>query len=379
MKEAIQKIRKLLKANAYTDEQHVRFSLVGLICQKLGWDVWDPREFHTEYRVEKLQGASGRVDVALFLPDRYPKAAQVFMEIKAPGKLIPALVECETQLHEYHGYHNIAIGILTDGIIWRFYVPSIGGYFHETLFAERNIERDDIDDLVTFFNEVLHRDNFRKKAQNRAEQIYDELRKIKLVQKVKPNAVNITKLTGESPYVVAQNILNHKEGKDMDVEEIKYLWDKNIPYESEQTSTPTKVYAPPTTPTPLTRNKVRSVPTVTKTPIYTDTDNIRFSIRTKSLNAWGYYHANTEQFTLCRGSEIAKNHKDSLERQYVERKKNMIRTAKLQLNSTGTKYVLMEDSLFSSPSAASRFVVGRSSSGNKEWIDENGRCLGDYR
>lgn len=377
MKEAIQKIRKLLKANAYTDEQHVRFSLVGLVCQRLGWDIWDPREFHTEYRVEKLQGASGRVDVALFLPDRYPKAAQVFMEIKAPGKLIPALVECETQLHEYHGYHNIAIGILTDGIIWRFYVPSIGGYFHETLFAERNIERDDIDDLVTFFNEILHRDNFRKKAQNRAEQIYDELRKIKLVQKVKPDAINVARLTGESHYGVAQSILNHKEGKDMDVEEIKYLWDKNIPYESEQASTPTKVYTSPTTPTP--RSKPRSMPNSTRTPITTEADQVKFHIRVKKVNAWGHFNTETKEFTLCKGSEIVKNHTTSLEWPYVELKQEMIRRNILRLDPTGSKYVLMEDTLFKSPSAASRIVVGRPSSGNKDWIDEKGILLGNYR
>ncbi|MDP3012884.1 MAG: hypothetical protein Q8M92_01490 [Candidatus Subteraquimicrobiales bacterium] len=54
MKEIICKIRKLLADRSFKDEQHVRISLVGRICQKFGWDIWNPAEFFTMYIVEKI-------------------------------------------------------------------------------------------------------------------------------------------------------------------------------------------------------------------------------------------------------------------------------------------------------------------------------------
>ncbi|NLW19490.1 MAG: hypothetical protein GXY81_07360 [Candidatus Cloacimonetes bacterium] len=41
MKQIIQDIRSLLKDGTFKDEQHVRFSLVGRICQALGWNIWN--------------------------------------------------------------------------------------------------------------------------------------------------------------------------------------------------------------------------------------------------------------------------------------------------------------------------------------------------
>lgn len=53
MKDIIESIRKMLKEELFRDEQHVRFSLVGRICQELGWDIWNPAEFCTYYPVKK--------------------------------------------------------------------------------------------------------------------------------------------------------------------------------------------------------------------------------------------------------------------------------------------------------------------------------------
>jgi hypothetical protein len=44
MKKIIEDLRVLLKERAFRDEQHARFSLVGRICQTLGWDIWNPEE-----------------------------------------------------------------------------------------------------------------------------------------------------------------------------------------------------------------------------------------------------------------------------------------------------------------------------------------------
>lgn len=54
MIEIIEDIRNLLKEGVFSDEQHVRFSLVGRVCKKLGWNIWNPAEFNTEYRVKRM-------------------------------------------------------------------------------------------------------------------------------------------------------------------------------------------------------------------------------------------------------------------------------------------------------------------------------------
>lgn len=356
MKEIIEDIRVMLKEGLFKDEQHVRFSLVGRICQKLGWDIWNPAEFYTEYKVDKIptqilpKESNGRVDIALFLSENKPKAAEVFMEIKAPGKLMPSLKDCEDQLHVYTGHHRIAIGILTDGIIWRFYVPPVGGYFKDTLFAQLNLEKDDIDALVNFFNDVLRKDNFRKKAQERAEEMFEELGRIMLVQTVKPKAIQIAEETGLLVYLIAQRLLKQNEGIDMEIEEIQRLWDKTIPGGDQEVEPP---------PPPL--------------------DSVRVFIHARGIKASGLYNTGSKQLTLYKGSEVFRDYSGGLIRKYVELRASMLRNGKLVLDTTGTKYILREDTLFNAPSGASGFVLGRSSNGFTDWVDSQGNKLDKYR
>lgn len=54
MKEIIEDIQNLMKEGAFRDEQHIRFSLVGRICKALGWNIWNPAEFYTEYPVKNI-------------------------------------------------------------------------------------------------------------------------------------------------------------------------------------------------------------------------------------------------------------------------------------------------------------------------------------
>lgn len=49
MKQTIEDIRNMLQDGLFRDEQHIRFSLVGRLCYVLGWDIWNPAEFYTEY------------------------------------------------------------------------------------------------------------------------------------------------------------------------------------------------------------------------------------------------------------------------------------------------------------------------------------------
>lgn len=232
----IEDIKRMLRANLFQDEQHVRFSLVGRICQTLGWNIWDPSEFYTEYKVKKIppqnlsKDVTGKVDIALFIPEKTSEGAEVFIEVKTAGKLDTEQVSGETQLHLYNAYHKSAISILTDGIKWRFYLPSAGGEFEDKLFNELNLRDDDPNEVSTVFEKVLKKDNFRKKALDTAEAMREELIKIKLISQVKAEAKAIHDKTGLlSPYKFAHQLLFKDFHRDIDESEIERLWNRTLP------------------------------------------------------------------------------------------------------------------------------------------------------
>jgi hypothetical protein len=244
MKEVIESVRKMLSDGLFSDEQHVRFSLVGRICQKLGWNVWNPAEFYTEYPVKKYPPQElttelrGRVDVALFLADKRTDKAEVFIEVKSPGKLPYELPSGEAQLQRYNYWDKAAICILTDGITWRFYLPSEGGPFDGTLFNEFNILDDRVDFICQTLDKVLRRENFRKQAVQTASDMYEELGKIRLINKVKQKATQIASDTGMDIYLIAKQLLIQTEHTDLKIEEIVELWERTLPGGSAPTPPP---------------------------------------------------------------------------------------------------------------------------------------------
>ncbi|MDD4147728.1 MAG: hypothetical protein PHO85_04325 [Candidatus Cloacimonetes bacterium] len=235
MKKIVEDIRILLKDGAFKDEQHVRFSLVGRICQALGWNIWDPTEFYTEYPVKRYppqeinSDLRGRVDVALILPEKNYDIAEVFIEVKTPYRLQKELVAGEIQLKRYNWWDKSAISVLTDGIIWRFYLPSIGGAFENSLFSEIDLSNDNIEAICNIFNQVLRRNNFRKQALESAESIYEEIAMIKKLNNVKHEAEDIAMKTGLSKYTLASQLLANQHNYQMEVTEIERLWEAKTP------------------------------------------------------------------------------------------------------------------------------------------------------
>jgi hypothetical protein len=178
------------------------------------------------------------VDVALILPEKDPDIAEVFIEVKAPNRLQNELGTGEDQLKRYNWSDKSAISILTDGTIWRFYLPSIGGAFENSLFSELNLLKDDIDSICTVFDQVLRRDRFRKQALESAEAIYEEIARIKKLSNVKHEAEDIAKKTGMPKYETASQLLKTQYNCDMESSEIERLWNRNIPRVTQAQTTP---------------------------------------------------------------------------------------------------------------------------------------------
>lgn len=361
MKEVIESVRKLLNDGVFSDEQHVRYSLVGRICKELGWNIWNPAEFYTEYPVKKYPPQEvttelrGRVDVALFLADKRTDKAEVFIEVKSPGRLQYELQSGETQLQRYNYWDKAAICILTDGITWRFYLPSEGGSFDSTLFNEFHILNDNVDIICQTLDKVLRRDNFRKQAVQTASDMYEELGKIRLIHKVKNKAIQIASDTGMDMYLIAKQLLLQTEHVNLDIEEIVILWNKTIPG---------GVTLPPAPPPP---------------PPLPPDDYVETFISARGVKASGRYNIKTKQFTLYKDSEVVLNHSSTFKGNYLEKKKKMIESGLLQLDPSRTKYILIKDTEFNAPSPASHLVLGRASSGYVDWVDSKGNKLDKYR
>ncbi|MDP8209621.1 MAG: hypothetical protein P9M05_02335 [Candidatus Stygibacter australis] len=232
MKEILQDIIKKLLKGAFQNEEQVRFSLVSRILLALGWDIWNPNEVVTEYPVKKFPKKdinieeSGRVDIALFMNNHSDRTPEVFLEIKAPGKLTRTYSDYEDQLKGYNFHDRSAISILTDGIEWKFYLPSAGGSFDQRLFNEFNLQDNDIDYIILTLQEVLHKDNFRRKAIQSGERMLEEMKLINMIANVKEEAQSIAKTTGYSRYEVAQKILKNKYRRLIPLNDIERFWER---------------------------------------------------------------------------------------------------------------------------------------------------------
>jgi predicted type IV restriction endonuclease len=149
MQDLLKDITSKLSSTDYKNEEHVRLGVVYRILQKLGWDIWNPRQVFPELPATPREDAT-RVDVALFMPPQYQRPT-VFIEVKARGKLdsSKAWLVAEEQLRDYNRNNSAEIAILTDGRFWKFYLPSAAGEFSSKLFEELDFLKsaDDLTDV----------------------------------------------------------------------------------------------------------------------------------------------------------------------------------------------------------------------------------------
>ncbi len=134
MNDALQDIVIRLRDNQYKNEEHIRLGVVYRLLNELGWNIWNPQEVCTEFQAIRREDAT-RVDIALFLQPLLDRP-DVFIEVKALGKLMPMLNAAEIQLRDYNRDNQAAISILTDGRHWRFYLSNASGEFSRRCFEQ---------------------------------------------------------------------------------------------------------------------------------------------------------------------------------------------------------------------------------------------------
>lgn len=167
MKETLADIKSKLQSGDYSNEEHVRLSLVARVLQKLDWDIWNPTEVNAEFVVIPHEDKT-RVDFGLFLRPTLPS---VFIEVKAVGQMQGRLQEIERQVRDYNRNNTALFSVITDGREWRFYYSQTGGEFSQKCFESFDIESDNIEDversLVTFLKKSeIANGNAKREAEN---------------------------------------------------------------------------------------------------------------------------------------------------------------------------------------------------------------------
>lgn len=160
------------------DEASTRQAVVGKLLHLLGWDIFNVDEVVPEYVV-----GDTRIDYALKTGKYNDKA---FIEVK---RIREDLERHQEQLLGYCFKEGVGFAVLTNGIIWWFYLPLRQSSWEERRFYAIDIVQQDPKDVASKFIEFLSRDNIvNGNAIKSAESMYKGRQKDTILDDALPKA-----------------------------------------------------------------------------------------------------------------------------------------------------------------------------------------------
>ena len=151
LRETLERIRKM---DTPKDEESTRIQIIQPVLRALGWDVDNSNgtyEVEYQYPVSKLKGA-GKVDIALM--GEHGQCV-CLVEAKSPGVNLDHGV---IQLINY-GASNASdtIGVLTNGLEWRLYLPREEGSPEDRQFARLRLLEGSVEQIADDLEKFLSR------------------------------------------------------------------------------------------------------------------------------------------------------------------------------------------------------------------------------
>ena len=160
------------------DEASTRQAIVGKLLHLLGWDIFNVDEVVPEYPV-----GDTRIDYALKTGKYNDKA---FIEVK---RIREDLERHQEQLLGYCFKEGVGFAVLTNGIIWWFYLPLRQSSWEERRFYAIDIVQQDAKDVASKFIEFLSKDNIvNGNAVKSAESMYKGRQKDTILYDALPKA-----------------------------------------------------------------------------------------------------------------------------------------------------------------------------------------------
>jgi len=144
----------------------------------LGWDIFDVDEVVPEYSM-----LNKRVDYMLMAGDN-----KVFLEVKKTGE---DLEGHQGQLLMYAFEEGVKLAVLTNGIIWWFFLPLKEGKWEQREFLTLYILREDAEEVAQRFEDFLLKENvISGKAIEKAEEVIETRKKKEKIKETLPKAWN---------------------------------------------------------------------------------------------------------------------------------------------------------------------------------------------
>ena len=132
------------------NEEPAKLTIILRILSSLGWDIFNHQEVIPEYPIEGQW-----VDYALKVRDR-----KLFIEAKAPEVILEKSQDSQDQLRDYSlslGEPPPDFAILTNGILWWFYLPTYKDSWRDCKFYTIDILTQEVEDIADKFHHLLYR------------------------------------------------------------------------------------------------------------------------------------------------------------------------------------------------------------------------------
>lgn len=166
-REFVSSVKKRLLKDVFPNEASVSMSIVLPVLEHLGWDIRDPSYVYPEYPLE-----GRKVDYGLKVAQGKNEGLRCIIEVKAVGNIADA----DRQLFEYAFHAGTPLAVLTDGKLWKFYLPLAAGQYKERLVRTLDFEEHLTEELVEGLVRYISFDNTRSgQAKRNAESDLDEL------------------------------------------------------------------------------------------------------------------------------------------------------------------------------------------------------------
>ena len=340
-------------------EEATKTSLVMPFIQMLGYNIFDPTEVVPEFTADFGSKKGEKVDYALMQNDK----PVVLIEAKKHGTRLR--VEQESQLFRYFSTTLSQFGILTDGIVYRFYSDlDKSGKMDERPFFEFNML--DFTDLQVGQLKQFHKDSFDTTEAveaarelkytnevNRA--LAEEMRNPSddfvrfILTRIEYPGLKTKKLTKQFTPLVQQAFAQFV--KDLIDARLKSALERGGELTEEPAVEKTTTDEPPAVEYPLH--------------LFLDAKGIKARAR----------YDDAGSFVVLAGSQAVKDEVSSIPKSLAAMRKALMDDGTLV--DEGTTYRLTQDQSFRTPSGAASFLLAASRNGLTAWKDAEGLALSD--
>jgi hypothetical protein len=179
MQDLIEFIKKMQSDNRIgsLEEAAIKQSIVLKILSLLGWDPFNIDEIEPDYRV-----GTGKIDFLL----KSDKTNKVFLNVKKDLTNSQKLLE---QLFQFATQKEIKIAIVTNGLLWNFFLPLMDGSPEERQFYAIEVQKGEAETIAQGFSDFLLKKNvISGNALKTAENLYLNRKKAMLVNEYLPKA-----------------------------------------------------------------------------------------------------------------------------------------------------------------------------------------------